>query len=142
MRVTRLLSIAALALVACGGSSESDSLTDPAATLEAGTGESFRMRTGTIARVGTDDLFIAFRGVRDDSRCPIDVVCVWAGDATVRIQAAVGRSGWTSFELHTGLDPQSVRFGNRTITLVAVEPARRADVPVDPDQYVITLRVD
>lgn len=142
MRIPGVLVFAAAALAACGGSQQSDLATEPAATVEARAGETFRMRPGTIARVGTDGLLIAFRAISEDSRCPTDVTCVWAGDAVARIQAAVGRTDWTSYDLHTTLEPQSIEFAGHVITLVSVEPARRANESVDASRYVITLRVD
>ena len=140
--LNRLMSFIALAAVACGNSAQDqDSPGGPALAVEARAGETFRLRVGGIARVGADFL-VSFQGVSSDSRCPIDVDCVWQGDAVVHISAAVGRMQWTPFELHTGLEPRSVVFQDRRITLIAVEPAPRSNEQIDPARYIITLKVD
>lgn len=132
----------ALLLVALGcGNGPADSPAEPAATVEARTGREFRLRVGGIARLD-GDVLVAFRGVSGDSRCPIDVVCVWAGDAEVRLEATIGRMAWTAFTLHTGEEPRTASFSGRTIHLIAVEPSRRSDEAIDPSSYVVRLRVD
>jgi hypothetical protein len=137
---------ATLVLAACG-----QEATDPfesvpdaadianAVSFEAG--KPFRIRAGTIARVGDDGLLIGFRGVSEDSRCPVDVVCVWEGDASARIMATVGRAEWTGFDLHTRLDPREARFNDWKIRLIGVEPYPRSDRRIDPGDYVATLEV-
>ncbi len=133
----------ALLAAGCGGTSTTeDSPAEPAAAVEARTGETFRLRVGGIAKVGRDGVLVAFRGIANDSRCPIDVVCVWQGDATAQIHVTVGRLAWTPFELHTALEPRAVRFQNYTVTLIAVEPAPVSTRPTDPRSYIVTLRVD
>ena len=64
----------------------------------------------------------------NDSRCPPDVQCVWAGDATIvmRWTPAAGAMVAQDFVLHTTLDPKSFNTGSRTITLQALE---RGDAP-------------
>jgi len=142
MRMTRVVVFAALVLGACSNSQDGDP-TEPAATLDVQAGETFRLRPGGIARVGSSGLLVGFRGITEDSRCPIDVVCVWEGDAVARVRATASHTDdGTAFDLHTTLEPKAVEFAGRRITLVAVEPAARAGQPIDADAYVITLRVD
>lgn len=139
MRARQLL-CAVILVAACGGEPV-DSPAEPAATVEARSGREFRLRLGAIARLD-GDLLVAFRGVPSDSRCPIDAVCVWQGDAEVQLDVAVGRGNWTRLTLHTGVEPHEAVFNGRTIRLIAVEPANRASEPTDPTTYVVRLRVD
>jgi hypothetical protein len=127
---------------ACGGAPTEDDTELPAATVEAREGQTFRLSPGAMARVGRDGLLISFRSVTADSRCAVDVVCVWEGDATARVDVTVGRMAWTPFDLHTSLEPRAFQFRERTVTLVAVEPSPRSDERIDPAHYIITLRVD
>jgi hypothetical protein len=86
-------------------------------------------------------LLVGFRGVSSDSRCPTDVQCVWAGDATARIQATVGRMAWTGFDLHSTLEPKAATFRSWEIRLVKVEPSPRSTEGIPPGAYVVTLEV-
>ena len=71
----------------------------------------------------------------NDSRCPPDVQCVWAGDAEIalRWQPASGRA--QELALHTASLRGSdvARIGERSVTLVALERgiAPRASLRID-----------
>lgn len=69
----------------------------------------------------------------NDSRCPPDVQCVWAGDAIAAFQWTPASGAAQKFELHTGLEPRSRAIGARTLTLQSL--ARGA-------QPQATLQVD
>lgn len=80
--------------------------------------------------------------VSDDSRCPVDATCVWAGDATVtlRVQPAAGAA--ESVSLHIGLaDSRSATVAGLHLRLEGLEPARRSDQPIERDQYRVALAV-
>lgn len=96
----RAAAIAALALAGCAAGQ----LAAP------GTAEA---RLGEIARLG--DLAVRPLAVIEDSRCPRDVTCVWAG--RLRLGAAVGG---VPAELVLG-EPFALPGGG-TITLVAATP--------------------
>jgi hypothetical protein len=71
----------------------------------------------------------------EDSRCPQGVQCVWAG--RVRITAAVTTSSGTSTRELTLGQPASVAGGS--LTLVEVQPARRADRTIAKSDYRFTF---
>jgi hypothetical protein len=52
-----------------------------------GLGESFTLKVGQTVTIDGEDLKLKFDSVVSDSRCPSDVVCVWAGEAEVRLIA-------------------------------------------------------
>ena len=88
-------------------------------------GQVFTLGTAGAARYTPARFRLEFLRVTNDSRCPVGVDCVWAGDATVIIR--VGRE---EIGLHTGLAPrEAVRRGFR-VTLVGLSPERGADGPV------------
>jgi hypothetical protein len=124
-------------------SSESPLSTDPTeAAVVSQVGQTFDLRPGQTARVGSDGLLVGFRGVAADSRCATDVQCVWAGDAEVRIPVTVGRADWTSLALHTGVEPRSASFRTWRITVVDLKPAPRSTSKIPDENYVVTLRVE
>jgi hypothetical protein len=105
--------------------------------------EEFTLAPGQTAGVEGTSLSVTFERVTDDSRCPIDVTCIWEGDATVVLKVKNGTEEETR-EVHTqGGEPRSrkTRAGEHVITLVRLEPVPREGVPVEQSAYRATLLV-
>lgn len=105
-------------------------------------GQAFRLPVGHRARVGDDGLVIGFRGVLEDSRCPTDVDCVWAGDAAVALTLAVGRAGTRTVTLHTSVEPRAQTVGDLVVRLTGLTPEPHTRRPIDPDSYVASVIVE
>ncbi|AWV96672.1 hypothetical protein [Arcticibacterium luteifluviistationis] len=63
----------------------------------------------------------------EDSRCPENVVCVWAGEATVTFDLIVNEKLFSNKQLCLQCDtesgtPQEIIIENNTIKLIAVSP--------------------
>jgi hypothetical protein len=103
-------------------------------------GEPFDLRIGESA-LTTDDLRVKFDTVRSDSRCPMDALCVRAGEAVLALtlslpgEAAVGR------ELETVPSRSQTSYSRFTITLVQLQPYPRSDRRIQPGDYVATFTV-
>ena len=72
----------------------------------------------------------------EDSRCPINVRCVWAGRLVVRSRGDAAAAGGETRDLELG-QPQPVADG--ALTLVAAEPAKLAGAETDPRAYRFTF---
>lgn len=86
------------------------------------------VKLGQLADVGgprvRPDLLI------EDSRCPVDSQCVWAGRVVVR--ATVLGGGWSrQVDLTLG---EAVPIADGTLTLVSVRPDRASGAPADPSR--------
>lgn len=129
------------ALAACSNTSAVD-VSAPPQTNQTATqreiGKAFDMKIGETIAVG--DLRLTFRSVEGDSRCPTDVVCVWAGDAEIALKIEQGNQAAVA-ALHTTLDPKKTVWNGYTINLVTVLPARVSTTPVDPADYRAQLLV-
>ena len=102
----------------------------------------FDLRAGEAAVVAPDGLRITFREVRGDSRCPVDVVCVWEGDAEVLLQVETTPEDREEISLHTsGNFATSAAVLGHLIELKGLQPGNKAGVPTDPRAYVATLFV-
>ncbi len=95
-------------------------------------GRAFEMKIGETIAVG--DLRLTFQRVNGDSRCPIDAVCVWAGDAEIALRIEQ-RSQAAVAELHTHLQPRKTEWNGYLIQFVSLAPSLSASSPVDPSQY-------
>ena len=104
-------------------------------------GQEFTLAVGQVASVEGASLRLALRAVRNDSRCPVDVQCVWEGDATVFLDVA-GSSATAAYELHTsGRFPRQASHGPYRITLVRLDPVPHAGSPPAAGDYRATLVV-
>ena len=73
----------------------------------------------------------------EDSRCPANVQCVWAG--RVRVMAAIESRGGGE-EIRTTLTMgQPYRVADGALTLVAVSPPKHAGAAIDPRSYRFTF---
>ena len=98
------------------------------------------MAAGTSVPIRDTDLVVRFDGVTSDSRCPSDVQCVSAGDALVQLTVTSGRATPSHFELHTD-GMREIVSGRYRLTLVDLKPLPVSTQPVNPGDYVLTLRV-
>jgi len=85
-------------------------------------------------------LYLRFEGVGADSRCPVDAVCIWAGDGEAYL-TVVAENSSKSYSLHTGLEPREIVVGGYLIQLVNLFPAQKTDLRIRPEDYNIELRV-
>ena len=130
---TAALLIAAFTGCSSGTSSEVTATSQNSQTVsQQELGRAFAMKIGETIQL--NDLRLTFRSVEGDSRCPVDAVCVWAGDAEIalRIEQA-GKAAVAA--LHTTLEPKKTEWNGYTIALVSVSPARRASEPVKAEDY-------
>lgn len=134
--------LAFLVVFACGDDTPvgADSRGELASSVEVG--EAFRLSPGQRVGVGEDGLVVGFRGVRQDSRCPVDVDCVWSGDAAVALTVAVGRAARRTVTLHTDEEPGATRVGELVLRLVDLAPDPISTARIDPGAYVVTLVVE
>lgn len=131
-----LLAVAVAAPAAC-------SSTGPSAGPWGGRADTtLALRIGQEVGAPDSVMGVSFLGVRSDSRCPTDVVCVWQGDAEVEIGVRFGMGPTVPYVLHTGVAPRSVDVGTYRITLVDLRPAPVSTTTIPPESYVAELKVE
>lgn len=110
--------------------------------VDAHPGSPFTLAPGETAALKGVDARITLKAVRDDSRCPVDVTCVWAGDA--KIEMVVSRKGAADETIILSVTPpkNEVWVGNLRIRFVSLAPApRQAEAP-SARRYRAELVVD
>jgi hypothetical protein len=142
MRI-RLRLLVVLGMVAgCATTPVSPVVGGVTATIEASLARDFVLGPGQAASIEGTSVAVLFRSVTADSRCPVDVQCVWAGDAAVLVTVSSGSAGdERDATLHTGLEPKATTVGGDEIRLTGVEPAPHSGTPIPPSSYRVTLRV-
>ena len=131
--------LAAAAAAGCGNSTTEPELIEESATVVS-VGDTVQLRLGEAATVAQSGLRVQFREVEADSRCPIDALCVWAGDAQVEIAVGNATSA-QEYDLHSFLEPKEITHGSYRFRLVEVGPARRTTETPRPADYYIRLVV-
>jgi hypothetical protein len=99
-------------------------------------GVTFALAPGQTAEVKRADTRITFRQVREDSRCPTDVTCVWAGDA--KVEVVISRTGVPDDTRILSLTPPNneVRVGNLRLVFVGLTPVPRQANASAPRNYL------
>lgn len=107
-------------------------------------GEPFGLKVGQQARF--EQLGLRFLEVREDSRCPRGVECVWEGQIQVALEIA--RDGQEPKVIELTLlgsgratDTAMAAIGERSVQLVGVEPYPESGKTISPDAYVATFVV-
>src|SRR5688572_18743610 len=131
-----------IATIAACSSSTSTGIDGRAQTSQTVTqreiGRAFEMKIGETISVG--ELRLTFRSVEADSRCPIDAVCVWAGDGEIALKIEQGNQAAVA-ALHTMLEPRKTEWNGYTIAFVSLAPSRSASSSIDPADYRAQLLV-
>lgn len=112
----------------------------PAVVKEAQLDQPFTLFVRQKAQLG--DLQIRFVGVSEDSRCPIDVSCLWAGNAKIVLGVSLKDSPEeTILTLNSTLDPREALFAGYRIRFVSLKPERFSERTINPAEYRVTLIV-
>ena len=106
----------------------------PAVIVEPGL--SFALAPGQTAEIKRSDTRITFRQVREDSRCPTDVTCVWEGDAKVEVVIARTGAPDETKLLSIKSPGNETRVGNLKIRFVGLTPVPRQADAGAPKNYL------
>jgi hypothetical protein len=118
----RVVVAVGLLVAACATPSQPSTGGGISTAIQVPAGPDFELAVGQEAKVDGTSIRIRFDGVKQDSRCPQEVQCVWAGNAVVDLRIT---SANTSVTLNTGIEPRSAGIDSYNITLVDVKPAAK-----------------
>ncbi len=118
------------ALVACDG--------EPAGPKP---GESFTLAVGETATLEAVRTAVRFLVVSEDSRCPSQAQCVWAGDGAVVLEIAPAGGDAAEHTLHTNPEsgPGAMVLAGYELTLLGLDPYPETPGDIASDKYRATL---
>jgi len=105
-------------------------------------GVAFSLPVGKTAALRGSATRLTFNQVREDSRCPLDVVCVWAGDAKIEVVMTRNGAGAESRVLSLTPPNNEARLGNLHIRFVGLAPYPAASSGNAPRAYVAEFVVN
>lgn len=99
----------------------------------------FNLKIGESANI--DSKFqITFLNVTSDSRCPADVVCIWQGEVSVKLNVTKdGKISDHTLTLGENENLETKTFDKYFIRLLKVEPYPFSSNPIKSSEYVATL---
>jgi len=103
-------------------------------------GQPFDLKAGAVSTL-PEGTRLRFERVQSDSRCPMEALCVWAGDAIVSVALNPSKGAGESRELHTQPTGSQISYANYTIALKALAPYPRSSGEISAASYVATFVV-
>lgn len=131
--------IAALIIISCTDNSELVSPDKPAVVVnKIIDSATVQINYGQEASI-ENNIKIKFDSV-NESRCPMDVTCVWAGDGGVGLILSNGNDQQHTF-LHTALFPREINYDGYRIILKSLNPYPVSTQQIKKEDYNIDLIV-
>lgn len=104
-------------------------------------GQAFSLPLGRTATVAGSGSRVTFLQVNEDSRCPTSVVCVWEGDARIRVTVSRAGRAEESQTLTLSQASNEARIGDLVVRFVSLKPYPETPDPGTPRAYVAELVV-
>lgn len=107
------------------------------APVEPVTGQEFEIKYGETVKLKGTSLILKFLYVTEDSRCPIDAVCKWSGNAKVKLLI-----NGTEAALNTHVLPKDTVIADYKIKLIDVAPYPQVAKEINQQDYIIKLLIE
>ncbi|MEM2015921.1 MAG: hypothetical protein QW718_00045 [Nitrososphaerota archaeon] len=113
-----------------------------AAVVTTSLDKEFQLRIGEKVLIREADISLFFVRVVEDTRCPVNVYCFWAGRVTVELEFIDKNTPIGRFNLTIPVEDVK-EFRGYVVELLRVEPQREYPdkMEIPPSEYEITLKV-
>lgn len=106
-------------------------------------GKEFSIKAGQQVKFDDAEFALKFTRVVQDSRCPTDVNCVWAGNAEVALNVNYDKCA-AIITLNTHRTPETSdedKVGGFRVKLIKLDPYPHSQKKISPEDYTATLLV-
>ena len=100
--------------------------------------ESISVQVNKEKRFPKAKLSVRFVEMVEDSRCPTDTNCVWAGNAKIKIRVT-GNGRTHNLTLDTNGPNQAAVAEGYSIKLIGLTPSPKSNIRINRNGYVATL---
>ena len=106
-------------------------------------GKEFSIKAGQQVKLDGADFAVKFDRVLQDSRCPTDVNCVWAGNAEITLNVNYDKcAAIITLNTHrTSETNDEGKVGGFRVKLLKLEPYPHSQKKITPSDYTATLLV-
>lgn len=104
------------------------------------TTDTITVKVAKQKRAPRSKVTVKLLSVVEDSRCPIGTNCIWAGNATVKVQLSFNGKTET-VELNTDTGRRGGKIDYWAVNLESLSPAPKAGTTLDPRKYVAKFTI-
>ncbi len=104
-------------------------------------GDTFDLKAGQKAQIRGTPITVRFVSVGQDSRCPSDVQCIWAGDAAITLRLTSTAAAVSELIVHTNLEPRAIVYSGYQVRATDIRPAPKSGTPIPATEYVVRLQI-
>ncbi|MBK9215193.1 MAG: hypothetical protein IPM59_06280 [Chloracidobacterium sp.] len=102
--------------------------------------ETVTLKTGQQKTAKMSGLKIKFLGVTEDSRCPTDVQCIWAGNAVMKFRIT-GENGTKDYEFNSTIGRRGDQVGVWAVSVDTLDPAPHSKKTIAANAYCVKLQI-
>lgn len=102
--------------------------------------ETVKVKVNHSKNVAHGRINVRFATMVEDSRCPQDVQCIQAGNASVRVRVSRGKRAEV-LTLSTDERKGIAKFEGYEFKLVGLTPEPRSNIRINPSGYVATIEI-
>jgi len=131
-----------LSIAGCIGDGNDIILDDIDNSTPVNLNEQFNLKIDQAVIIESESLKVKFLEVTEDSRCPSDVTCIWAGRVGVLLNISIDNNNLGDIKLMNGADSQKLDIkdiNGYSIRLVKVDPYPISTKEIKPSDYIISL---
>lgn len=103
--------------------------------------ETLIVKRGHQKRAAKSDITIKFISVTEDSRCPTDTNCVWAGNATIEVLISDKHGGSKKAVMNTTRGQLGDQYNGWAIYLSGLTPMPKGGKAIEQKSYVATFTI-
>jgi hypothetical protein len=103
--------------------------------------QEFKLRYQEQAIIRSEELIIKFLALLEDSRCPVNVDCIWEGNGKIQIGVKKNSGEFKTFVLNTNLEPLEIMFENYKIKIVSLDPKPKSEAKNKAESYIATFLI-
>ena len=103
--------------------------------------ETVSVKSGQKKSVAKGEFSIKFVSVTEDSRCPVDAVCVWAGNAKVHVKITDPHGGSKMMVMNTNAGTKGDQYNGWAIYLTELTPPSKSGGKIKQKAYSATFSI-
>lgn len=102
----------------------------------------FMLKTGESVQIERGLGLITFIKIVEDSRCPTNVTCVWAGNVKTEFEILDRDRKKTRIYLNSAIKPNKILLKGYSLQITSIFPSKIKGSEISEKKYQVKLRVE